>query len=260
MYPMKIVDRKAKHKANKQGYCRKSPRFVVVMVVVLSCFYVQPATAEKILMETGFEDLVQPPAESSFQPSIEIVKNGKRSLEIFFEGDDRINIDGHPLEANASIVSLECWVYIESGEKSFAISMHAADKLFDNDLGGPHIEWYDGDIRYRVLQGDPWREIVAYPVDEWHYVRIVANFSEDVFDFYTGMSREEALASRPKRQLEFQAPATAPQPRWFLILAEAMDARGYMDDLVIYEGDEPPNLAVESAAKLTTLWGKLKGW
>ncbi len=77
MYPMKIVDRKAKHKANKQGYCRKSPRFVVVMVVVLSCFYVQRATAQKILMETGFEDLVQAPEERPFQPSLEIVKNRK---------------------------------------------------------------------------------------------------------------------------------------------------------------------------------------
>ena len=61
-----------------------------------------------------------------------------------------------------------------------------------------------------------------------------------------------------KRNLEFQDPATAPRPKWFLIFAWAMDARGYMDDLMIYEGEDPISLAVEPTAKLATLWDDLK--
>lgn len=257
MYPIKI-DFKAKCNANKRSFCVKKPRFVIVMAVILSFICVQSVSAQKILIETDFENHAQPREESPFQPSTKTVKNGKKSLEIFSEPRNQLHISGHSLETNESIVSLEFWVYVEKGEQSFAISMHAAERSFDNNAGGPYIEWYDGDIRYHVHRGDPWREIIAYPVNKWHYVRIVANFREDVFDFYTGNSREAALASRPKRNLDFQDPATAPQPRWFLILAWAMDARGYMDDLVIYEGDEPVTLAVEPTAKLTTLWGRLK--
>lgn len=257
MHPMK-VNLKAKCNANKRSFCVKEPRFIVVMAVVFSFIGVQSVPAQKILIETGFENHTQPHEESPFQPSTKNVKNGKKSLEIFSEVEHQLHISGHSLETNESIVSLEFWVYVEKGEQSFAVSMHAAEKSFDNNAGGPYIEWYDGDIRYHVHRGDPWREIIAYPANKWHYVRIVANFREDVFDFYAGNSREAALASRPKKNLDFQDPATAPHPKWFLIFAWAMDARGYMDDLVIYEGDEPITLAVEPTAKLTTLWGRLK--
>ena len=257
MHPTKI-DLKAKCNANKRSFGVKKPRFIVVMAIILSFIYVKNVPAQKILIETGFENDVQLDETSPFQPSTKTVKNGKKSLEIFSELRNQLHISGHSLETNESIVSLEFWAYVEKGEQSFAVNMHAAERSFDNNAGGPYIEWYDGDIRYHVHQGDPWREIIAYPVNKWHYVRIVANFREDVFDFYTGNSREAALASRPKRNLDFQDPATAPQPRWFLIFAWAMDARGYMDDLVIYEGDDPINLAVEPTAKLATRWGQLK--
>lgn len=257
MYPIKI-DLKGKHNANKRGFFRQKPRFVVAMAVVLSFICVQSVPAQKILVETGFENFVPLDKENAFQVSTKTVKTGKQSLEIFFEPQNQLHISAHDFKTDESIVSLEFWVYVERGEQSFAISMHAAEKSFDNNAGGPYIEWYDGDIRYHVHQGDPWREIVAYPVNKWHYVRIVANFREDAFDFYMDRSRETALASRPKRNLEFQDPATAPRPKWFLIFAWAMDARGYVDDLLIYEGEDPIPLAVEPTAKLTTLWGKLK--
>ena len=153
MYPMKI-DFKAKYNADKRGFCLKKPRFVVAMVIVLSFIYGQSVSAQKILMETGFEDHVQPNAESPFQPSTKTVKNGEKSLEIFSKVEHELHISGHPLETNASVVSLEFWVYIERGEQSFAVSMHAADKSFDNNAGGPYIEWYGGDIRYHVHQGE----------------------------------------------------------------------------------------------------------
>lgn len=65
---------------------------------------------------------------------------------------------------------------------------------------------------------------------------------------HTGSQRGDALPN----------PALAPRPKWFIILATSMTAPGYIDDLLIYEGDEPINLAVEPTAKLTTLWGQLK--
>ena len=154
MGPMKI-DFKAKCNANKRGFRLKRPRFIVAMAIVLSFIYLQRLSAQKIRIETGFENHVQPEEESPFQPSTKIVKNGNQSLEIFSEVEHQLHISGHGLETNAFIVSLEFWVYAERGEQSFAVNMHAADRSFDNNAGGPYIEWYDGDIRYHVHQGDP---------------------------------------------------------------------------------------------------------
>ena len=256
MHPIKI-DLKAKCNVNKRDFCLKRPCFVV-MAVILSFICTQSVSAQKILIQTGFEDYTAVNKEDAFQASTDPVKTGKKSLRIFFEAQNQLHISGHELETDESVVSVEFWVYIERGKQSFAVSVHAAEQAFDNNAGGPYVDWYAGDVRYHVHHGDPWREITAYRVNEWHYVRIVANFEEDSFDFYMGESRAAALASRPKRDLPFQDPAIAPHPKWFIILAWGMTAPGYMDDLLIYEGDKPINLAVEPTGKLTTLWGRLK--
>ncbi len=227
-------------------------------IVVLSFIFVLEMPAQKILIQTSFENYAPVNQEVAFQVSTDTVKTGKKSLGIFFEVQNQLHISGDKLETDESVVSVEFWVYIERGRQSFAVNLNATEQSFENNAGGPYVDWYDGDIRYHVHRGDPWREIVNYPVNKWHYIRIVADFEEDVFDFYMGESREEALASRPKRDLPFQGPALALHPKWFIILAWAMDAPGYIDDLLIYEGDKPINLAVEPAGKLTTLWGQLK--
>ena len=229
-----------------------------VAVVVFSLVCVKEMPAQKILIETGFEDYAPDDKDWAFQPDTDTVKTGNKSLGIFLEKQDELHISGNKLETDKSIVSVEFWVYIERGKQSFAVNLNATEQSFDNGAGGPYVEWYAGDVRYHVHRGNPWREITDYAVNQWNYVRIVADFEEDVFDFYMGKSREATLASRPKRDLPFQDPPLAPRPKWFIILAVAMDAPGYIDDLLIYEGDEPINLAVEPAGKLTTLWGQLK--
>ena len=37
-----------------------------------------------------------------------------------------------------------------------------------------------------------------------------------------------------------------------------MTSPGYVDDLLVYEGADPLDLAVEPDGKLTTLWGQVK--
>lgn len=257
MYPIKIDLKPMCNNANKRSFCLKKPSFIV-MAVVLSFIFVIEMPAQEILVQTGFEDYTAVNKEDAFQGATDPVKTGKKSLGIFLEAQHQIHVSGHELETDKSVISVEFWVYIERGKQSFAVGVHAAEQAFDNNAGGPYIDWYAGDVRCHVHHGDPWREIAPYPVNKWHYVRIVANFEEDSFDFYMGDSREAALASRPKRDLPFQDPAIAPRPKWFFIFAWAMTAPGYMDDLLIYEGDKPINLAVEPTGKLTTLWGRLK--
>ena len=261
MHPIKI-DIEARCDANKRiTSARKegfAPYLIIVVVAVLSFIYVQSTPAQKILEQTGFEDYPVGNKKDVFQASTNTVKTGKKSLAIFSEIQHELHVSSYELDTDNPIVSVEFWVYIERGKQSFAVNVHSTEELFDNNAGGPYIEWNAGVVRYHVHRGDPWRDIFDYPVNKWNYVRIVANFEENVFDFYMGKSREKALASQPKRNFPFQDPAVAPRPKWFIILAWAMTARGYIDDLLIYEGGEPLNLAVEPSAKLTTLWGQLK--
>jgi hypothetical protein len=251
-----------KHNANKRIISVKkhcfTPHYILIVAVVLSFICVKSTPAQKILRQIGFEDYHVGNKEDVFQASTDTVKVGKKALTIFSEKQNELHLASHPLETDNPIVSVEFWVYIERGKQSIAVNITAAEDAFHNNAGGPYVDWNDGDVRYHVHRGDPWREIFDYPVNEWNYVRIVANFKKNVFDFYMGKSREKALASRPKRNLSFQGPALAPRPKWFSVLAWAMTARGYIDDLLIYEGGEPINLAVEPTGKLTTRWGQLK--
>lgn len=253
---------KAEHNCNQQ-IAIVAKRYLVsglilLLTVALSFIHVETTFAQKILKQTGFEDLAIGKEGDVFQASIDIVKTGKKSLAIFFKERGRAHMLPYKLETDKPIVSVEFWVYIERGKQSFAINIHSAEEPFDNKVGGPYIDWQAGIVRNHVHQGDPWRKIDNFPVNKWNYVRIVSNFEKNLFDFYMGDSREITLASEPKKNLPFQDAALKPRAKWFLFLAWAMTARGYVDDLLIYEGEEPLNLAVNSIAKLATVWGKLK--
>lgn len=230
---------------------------VIVVIFVLSAICVKGVSAQKVLRQTGFEDYTATHKESPFQPSKNTVKTGKKSLRIFSDKLNQFHLKALGLKTDTPIVSIEFWVYIERGGKSFGIYLSSAEEGEIEE--GPYIEWEAGVVRCHVLQGNPWRKIANFPVNRWQYVRIVSDFEKNVFDFYMGDSRQMALTAQPKKDLPFREDAPAPRARWFGIYAGKMTVRGYMDDLLIYEGGEPlNNLAVEPTAKLATTWGQIK--
>ena len=231
---------------------------VVVVVFVVSSICVKGVVAQKILSQTGFENYTAAHKKSVFQPSTRPVKIGKKSLSIFSDKLNDFHLLARGLKTDKPIVSIEFWVYIQRGEQSFRVSIRSTEEDFEIDAGGPYIAWGAGVVRCHVHQGNPWHKIGNFPVDKWQYVRIVSDFEKNVFDFYMGNKRATALAARPRKDLPFEGAAHAPRARWFVISAVEMTARGYMDDLLIYEGGEPLHLAVEPTAKLTTTWGRIK--
>ena len=231
---------------------------VVVVVFVVSSIGVKGVSAQKILLKTGFENYTASHKKSVFQPSTGPVKIGKKSLSIFSDKLNDVHLWARGLRTDKPIVSIEFWVYIERGRQSFRVSIHSTEDDFEIDAGGPYIDWRAGIVRCQAHQGDPWRKIGNSPVDKWQYVRIVSDFEKNVFDFYMGNNRTTALTARPRKDLPFQGAAHAPRARWFVISAVEMTTRGYMDDLLIYEGGAPIHLAVEPTAKLTTTWGRIK--
>ena len=58
--------------------------------------------------------------------------------------------------------------------------------------------------------------------------------------------------------LPFRNPALAPTAKWFAFYLWGMTSPAYVDDLLVYEGADPLNLAVDPIEKLTTRWDRLR--
>ena len=228
--------------------------FMVVAVVVLRLAFATEVRAQEILIQEGFED--HPFEEFNgfwdgflgLEITSDLAKTGKKSLAIF--GNTLIDTYGIPIETNASILSIEFWVYIEEGGRSFSFKIASDDESFDN--AGPEIGWDKGFVYFYA--DDRWQKIGKFETDKWRYVRLVADFDKSVFDFYSGGSKHK---TKRKKGIPFRKDAAGPATE-IIFHIKTMDAPGYVDGLLVYEGENPIAFAVEPKRKLTTMWGQLK--
>ncbi len=228
--------------------------------VVLSLAFVINSTAQEVSVQTGFEEFTvgKPPPDwetlgGDFEVTGDTVKTDKKSLAILGGADgDGLGV---PIETENPVISVEFWVSIESGGRSFNIKVASADNIGENN-GCTYINWDAGIVR--LYDGAAWQPIGDFETDTWKYVWIVANFDKSEFDFYVGDSRNATLTAKPEKGLAFRNAALGPVAKWVVFYVWGMTAPGYVDDLLIYEGDEPVNLAVDPDEKLATTWGQVK--
>lgn len=235
-------------------------RILLVVTLVPSLFLVQTAIAQKVLVQTGFEEfsIGKPPKDwdvvgDGFDVTDDIVKTDKKSLAILVgANDERIGV---AIETENPIISVEFWVYIKSGGRSFNFRILSSDNLAQNN-GTVYVNWNANTVR--LFDGAAWQQIEDFGTDTWKYVRVVADVSKSKFDFYAGNDRDEALKAKGKKGLPFRNAAEGPVAKWVSFHVYSIAAPGYVDDLLVYEGDEPFNLAVEPTDKLATFWGHIK--
>lgn len=236
--------------ADVGGVC--NPEFLrylmLAIAVVLNLALVKTAMGQDVYVQTGFEEFAagNPPDDweftgGDFEVTRDTVKTGKKSL-VILGGADGDGL-GAPIETENPIISVEFWVYVEGGGRSFNLKVASADNIGENN-GGTYINWDAGIVR--LYDGAAWQPIGEFETDIWKYVRIIANFDKSEFDFYVGDRRDAALAAKPEKGLAFRNAV------W------GMTAPGYVDDLLVYEGAEPLNLAVDPGGKLATFWGEIK--
>lgn len=235
--------------------------FMLVVAFTATLFFAQTAIAQEVLVQTGFEEFTigEPPTDwdvagNQLQITGDTVKNGAKSLGILGgANDDRVGV---AIETDNPVISVEFWVYIESGGRSFNFRVLSSENLNQNS-GAVYVNW-DANI-VRLYDGAAWQKIEDFDTDTWKYVRVVADVSESEFDFYAGDNRNEALKAKGKKELAFRNAAENPVAKWVSFQVYTIAAPGYVDDLLIYEGDEPRNLAVvEPTDKLATVWGHIK--
>ena len=222
--------------------------------------YPQVGDAGEILMQTGFEEFSNGKLPKDwqvrgggFEVTNKTAKTDKNSLAILSGANDEYV--GTAIETDNPIISVEFWVYIESGGRPFNFKIATSENITSNNAC-VYINW-DAE-KVRCFDGAAWVAIDDFKTGEWRYIRVVANVDKSEFDFFAGDDRNRTLADRGKTGLPFRNQAEGPVAKWVTFHVYSIAAAGYVDDLLISEGDEPANLAVDPAGKIATTWGHLK--
>ena len=234
--------------------------FLLTVVLVLNLAIVKTAISQEVFAQTGFEEFAvgNLPKDwevigGDFEVSGDTVKTDKKALAILGGGDgDGIGI---PIETENPIISVEFWVYIEGGGRSFNLKVATADGFGENN-GCTYINWDAGIVR--LFDGAAWQLIGDFETDTWKYVRIIADVGKSEFDFYVGDDRNDALGAKPEKGLPFRNAALGPVAKWVAFYTWGITAPGYVDDLLVYEGEDALDLAVDPGGKLATFWGRIK--
>lgn len=235
-------------------------RIVLIIAIVLTFALCEAAVAQEVFVRTGFEEFAvgDPPDDweavgGQFEVSKDTVKTDKQALAILGGADgDGLGI---AIETDNPLISAEFWIYVEGGGRSLNIKFASADNIGENN-GCTYINW-DADM-VRLYDGGAWQPIGEFETDTWKYVRIIADFEKSEFSFAFGDSRDDALGAKAEDGLPFRNPALGPTAKWFAFYTWGMAAPAYFDDLLVYEGADALDLAVDPNQKLTTFWGQVK--
>lgn len=222
--------------------------------------FVVVAAAQEVYVRTGFEEFAvgNPPDDwevvgGQIEVNRDNVKTDDRSLAILGGADgDGLGV---PIETENPVISVECWLYIAGGGRSFNLKVASADTIGENN-GCTYINW-DGE-GVRLYDGAAWQPIGEFETEAWKYIRVIADCEKSEFSFAVGDDRNSALAAKAEEGLPFRNPALGPVAKWVVFYIWGATAPGYIDDLLVYEGAEPLNLAVDPTEKLAVSWGQLK--
>ena len=234
--------------------------FLLTVIVLFNLVIIETAISREVFVQTGFEEFPtgNPPKDwevigGDFEVSGETVKTDKKALAILGGGDgDGLGV---PIETENPIISVEFWVYIEGGGRCFNLKVASADNIGENN-GCTYINWDAGIVR--LYDGGAWQPIGDFETDTWRYVRIVADVGKSEFAFSSGDDRDDTLGAKAEKGLPFRNAALGPTAKWFAFYTWGITVPGYVDDLLVYEGADALDLAVEPTEKLTTFWGEVK--
>ena len=219
-----------------------------------------PDLAAKILVQTSFKEFPTGKAPKGWEVkgkaaevTTDKVKTDKKSLAVLGGADG--DGTGVAIETQESITSVEFWIYVKGGGRSINLKAASADNIEENN-GGPYINWNAGMTRF--YDGAAWNEMGKFDTDKWKYVRVVSDFKKSEFQFFAGDNRDLALNAKAI-QGKFRNAALEPVCKFVVFYIWAVTAPAYVDDLLVYEGADAVDLAVEQLPdKLTTIWATIK--
>ncbi len=249
------------YRIKSKSYTNLIIPFILLVTLISSFFLPRPVLAQKVLLQTGFEEFTvgEPPQDwevrgNQMQVTDATVKTDDKALGILGGAND--DSVGVAIDTENPIISVEFWVMVKGTGRSFNLKVVSDDDIAVND-GGVYVNWNENAVR--LYNGSAWVAIDDFQFDAWKYVRVVADVSKSTFDYYVGDDMDAAREATPKAGLAFRNAATNPVAQWVAFHVYSTVAQGFIDDLLIYEGSNPPSLTpVEPKGKLTTYWGNVK--
>jgi len=241
--------------------------FLALTLIAVCILLFTNLSNSEILLQTGFEkdkigDIPKEPPDiweasgAGFEVDDSHVKEGKQSLALPGGGGNQAL--GALIDTPSEVVTAEFWLYVEGAERSLTFFTLSADSaLTDWAAGGSYINWIEEIIRHYI---GAWNEIGPMTSDEWHYVRIVTDTSESIFDVYVADTVTEVHAGEPLgKDLGFRSDIAVPSAK-ICFSTYGLISPAYVDELLVYEGGVLPKgiFAVKPEGKLALTWGKIK--
>ena len=114
--------------------------FILFVALISSLFFPQTAIAQKVLVQTGFEEFTvgEPPTDwevrgNQMQVTDATVKTDSKALGILGgANDDRVGV---AIDTENPVISVEFWVMIKGAGRSFNLKVVSDDNIAANDGG-----------------------------------------------------------------------------------------------------------------------------
>jgi hypothetical protein len=160
------------------------------------------------------------------------------------------------------VVTLEFWIFPSTSNRTLSVLL--LNGSVERGEAGPYLGWAGltpGRLdRYAGGWGATGTEFVD---NEWTYVKIVADTTRSPkgYDVYLGDDRDNLPEEPQEKNLPYRNTGLTAFDRVLFLGWSNVAGPAYIDDLLIYEGEERPSgvfISVEPAGKLAAKWGTIK--
>ena len=184
------------------------------------------------------------------------VKNGSKALKI----NSLVNDNCIWLEFGKSVTvaSVEFWIYPEQEGRSATLLM--LNGSIDRATAGPYISWGQSAGMITRYTGGWGPTNTPFDAQVWTYTKIVADSDVDTLDIYLGGGPDELPDVPTEAGITYRVPTDGFDRILWLGWSDAVGP-AYIDDVLVYEGDERPAgavTAVEPVGKAATTWGAIR--
>ena len=189
------------------------------------------------------------------------VKNGEKSLMV----KCNVNEEDVWYEFGRTVksVSIEFWIYPSTSSRT--LSLLLLNGSVERADAGPYMGWAPVTNGFIDRYAGGWGSTgVEFVDNEWTYVKVFADTTRapKSYDFYLAEDPDNIPEEPQGKNISYRNNGVAMFDRVLFLGWGDVAGPAYIDDILIYEGDErPPGIggqAVEPMGKLATEWGTIK--
>ena len=188
------------------------------------------------------------------------VKNGEKSLKVECPVDEQDV--WFEFGREVQVVSLEFWIFPSTSNRTLSVLL--LNGSVERGEAGPYMGWaaqtpgrIDKYVGGWVATGTEFAD------NEWTYIKIVADTtrSPKSYDIYLGEDRDNLPEEPQEKGLAYRNSGLTAFDRVLFLGWSNVAGPAYIDDILIYEGEERPSgvfISVEPVGKLAAKWSTIK--